>query len=117
MSGKTVTDKRIDSERWKTDTACCAVYQEHFPAEAGDEDFWRETAAAEIKLATELEPRPLGRMEVRKAFRAYTAAFKKACDAGRQRARGIDQTHRQGVGGASGGLPVQGARGDDHDSV
>ena len=99
MSGKTVTDRRIDAERKKTSSKCCALYQEYFP-EGADEEFWRETSSEEDGLAKALEPRPQSSTDVRKAFHAYTAAFKRACKAGRLRSAtgNSDSTHGEGAG-------------------
>jgi hypothetical protein len=97
MSGKTISEKRIDAELIKATAKCAKTYQGYFPDAPADDEFWRETMLADDKLATELETRPLSSMQVRKAVHGYTTAFKRACEAGRLRGtRGSDPTHREG---------------------
>lgn len=109
MSGKTVTDKRIDAARRKVTTICDQFYDATFYNEAGkgsppDNQFWHEEAALDDELAKALKPRPLSSMQVRKAFHEYTAAFKRACNA-----RSSNQTHGTDAGGASDRVSVQGS--------
>jgi hypothetical protein len=65
----------------KLDKACCDIYERHFKERAPDA-FWTEIDRAEDVLAERLKPRPLGLMEIRQACMAYSAAFKRACNAG-----------------------------------
>ncbi len=81
MSGKTVTDKRIDAERAKSTEICARFYVSIFPKENAGMEFWREANIMDDKLAVEIKQRPLSSMQVRKAFHAYTVAFKRACNA------------------------------------
>lgn len=100
MSGKTVTDKRIDAER-KRVNAVCEQYYEEYP----EPGIWSiDQPAAEKRLAQSLEPRPLSSMQVRKAFHAYTVAFKRACNVG-----SLDKTHGTDASGASDRVSVQGS--------
>lgn len=85
MSG-TVTGKRIRAEIRKRYLMLSDLYDGSFPEGPADEEFWQEIDRADNVLAERLEPRPLGVMEIRHALSAYTVAFRRACDAGRQRA-------------------------------
>ena len=97
MSG-TVTDKRIGIEIKKLDKVLCGLYDGYFPGGPADDQVWKELDQAEDVLAERLKPRPLGVMEIRQAASAYTVAFRRACDSGRQRAGGATQAHGQGAG-------------------
>jgi hypothetical protein len=86
MTGKTVTEKRIDIELRKLDPKLCDLYDSYFGNANADDEVWRELMQAEQVLAERLAPRPLGVMEIRRATSSYTEHFRKACSAGRQRA-------------------------------
>lgn len=86
MNGKTVTSKRIAIEIRKLDARLCDLYDGIFKRCEADKEVWRELLQADRVLAERLAPRPLGVMEIRRACSSYTVHFRKACDAGRQRA-------------------------------
>ncbi len=89
MTGKTVTEKRIDIELKKLDPKLCDLYDSYFGNTNADETVWCELVQAEQVLAERLAPRPLGIMEIRRACSSYTVHFRKACSSGRQRAGSI----------------------------
>lgn len=92
MSGRTVTDKRIDAERRKVNKLCEQLYENtSFTTEEAN-GFCLEMAKEDDSLGRLLLGRPLSSMQVRKAFHAYTAAFKRACNAG-----STDTTHGTGA--------------------
>ena len=94
MTGKTVTEKRIDLEIKKLDAKLCDLYDGYFSrTEIPDEEVWKELVQAEGVLMERLAPRPLGVMEIRRATASYTVHFRKACSAGRQRAGIATQAH------------------------
>ena len=98
MTGKTVTEKRIDIELKRLDPKLCDFYDSYFGNTNADEEVWHELVQAEQVLAERLAPRPLGVMEIRRAISSYTVHFRKACSAGRQRAGIATQDGRTKTG-------------------
>ena len=87
MSGKTISEKRIDKEMRPAISRHEKIYEIQFPDKAADAVFWKEIWDADDALAERLKPRPLSVMDVRKAISAYTLAFTRAAESGRARAR------------------------------